>query len=513
MANIIPISGISADWLLPGGYAELLYGQGPATASAPNREVLFVMPMTSAGTWTPNTLYPVRDEITARNGGGVGSSVHRAVRKFLMHNKDAKLSVVPYAASSGAGVAAATSTITLSGTITAGGKVETIIAGERCETAFSSGDTPTTIGDDLAAVINARDWLPVTAANASGTVTLTAKIMGASQGTATVGVIQVHAEYSAGTGLSVVVSGALGTDVAGADGAVTEATNLAAALAAVEMTRKYYIGVSVYDATSIGSLKTHIVSKSEPKRGLRSIGIAATSVALASGITLATGRNHERVSIVWNVKGENAPDETVAGVLSQVQKKQAVDSAANLNDLPLNDILLPTYAVGDRPTEDDLNDALNGGLAPIASTDSGARLVMFTTTRSKNAAGTVNDRRALVQKRVSVTDEFMDEELVEFALNFSGKKLKDNSPKEKELNALIDKRPPNVITPIDFKAHIAKRIRDYSDAGKLENADASVEGLRCVLETTSGRLGVSLDLDVIEDLSQVTYRAAEVSTG
>lgn len=513
MASLIPISGVDQNWLVPGAYAEILFAQGPATAAAPTREIVFVMPKTSAGSWTANTLYQVRDEYSARVGAGVGSPLHRALRKALAHNKDAKFWAVPYSATSGGTPATATATITLSGTVTAGGKVDVIIAGEHCEAAFVSGATVTDIGDDIVAVINAREHLPCTAANASGTITLTARIAGISQGTATVAIHQVHAEYTAGTGLSVAVSGALGTGVAGADGSTTEAANLATALAAVAMTRKYYIGVSVTDATAIGNLKTHISTKSEPKRGLRSVGIASTPVALATAITLATGRNYERVSIAWNYKGESSPDETVGAICALVQKAQALDSSANLNDLPLNDILLPIYLDSDRPNEDDLNDALNGGLAPLATTDAGLRMVMFTTTRSKNAAGTVNDRRALIQKRVSVCDEFMDEELVEFALNFAGKKLKDNSVKEKETGALVERRAPNVITPIDFKAHIAKRMRDFDAAGKLENVDSSIAGLRCVMETTSGRLGVSFDLDVIEDLSQVTYRVAEVSTG
>jgi phage tail sheath gpL-like len=513
MSNLIPIAGISSDWLLPGAYGEILYGQGPATAAAPNREIIFVMPKTSAGTWTVNTLYQVRDEYTARVGAGVGSPAHRALRKCLMHNKDAKVWAVVYSATSGGSPAAATATVTLTGTVTAQGKVVVIAAGEQMEVAYASGATITEIGDDLVTVINAREHLPFTAGNVAGQVTLTARIAGVSQGTASVAVHQVHAEYTAGTGLSVAVSGALGSGTAGAEGTTTEAANLATALAAIAMTRKYYICVSVTDATAIGNLRTHIVTKSEPKRGLRSVGIASTPVALATAITLATGRNYERLSIVWNYKGENSPDETVGAVAALIQKAQALDSSANLNDLPLNDILLPIYLDSDRPNEDDLNDALNGGLAPIASTDGGTRLVMWTTTRSKNAAGTVNDRRALIQKRVSVTDEFMDETLVHWALNYQGKKLKDNSAREKEANALLETLIPNVITPISFKPPIVKRMRDYENAGKLENVDASIESLRVVKETTAGRLGVSFDLDVIEDLSQATFRVAEVSSG
>ena len=51
--------------------------------------------------------------------------------------------------------------------------------GETFSFALVTGDTATVVGDNAAAAINSRTWLPFTASNSSGTVTLTAKVGGA----------------------------------------------------------------------------------------------------------------------------------------------------------------------------------------------------------------------------------------------------------------------------------------------------------------------------------------------
>src|SRR5690242_19730690 len=142
----IPITGLGADFRLPGAYAELLFNQGAASAFAPGREVCFVMPMSAAGTWTANTRYPVPNEAVASSGAGAGSPLHRGLRKFLRHNPDAKVYAVPYSATSGGSPATATATIALSGTLTAGGTLTVIIAGEQIPVGYSSTQTMTNIG-------------------------------------------------------------------------------------------------------------------------------------------------------------------------------------------------------------------------------------------------------------------------------------------------------------------------------------------------------------------------------
>src|SRR5688572_18316512 len=112
MALQIPITGVAQDYRVPGSYAEVLFAQGPASASTGVREVVFVMPKISAGTWTAATLYPVANDSEAATGAGEGSPLHRGIRKFMQMNKDAKVYALPVAETSGGSPVAATWTCT-----------------------------------------------------------------------------------------------------------------------------------------------------------------------------------------------------------------------------------------------------------------------------------------------------------------------------------------------------------------------------------------------------------------
>lgn len=510
MALQIPITGIPSNFRTPGAYAEILFAQGPASAAAGVRDVVIVMPKTSAGTGTVNTLYPCPNALTAEQLAGPGSPAHRAARRFLSINKDAKLFLLLYSETSGGSPAAATAELTLTTTSTGTGTLSVWVAGELCEYTFPSGTSVSDIGDGITAVINSKTWLPCTASNNAGVVTLTAKIVGASQGTATLGVIRVRAEITSGVGTTAAFGGAwLGTDQAGAEGSTTEAANLATALQVLDSTRKYYIAVSEHSATGLGNLKAHIVTKSEPKRGLRSVGIAGYTGAFSGAATLANGLNYERIQIACQPNSEHDVAEIVGEIAAVRQKEEGVDTAFNFDGYRLT--LQPAYSAADRPDADDISDALNDGVTPIASNESGSYIAMSVNTRSKNSAGTVDDFRAAETHRISVCDEFTDEELREFALNFSSKKLADDE-------LLADGRfNPNqtqiskVVRPSSFRQHILQRLDNFEVAGKLQSVAASKESLRVV--KTGSRLEVGLDLHVIDHLHQATYRLAEVSSG
>jgi len=512
MGLSIPITGIGADFRLPGSYAEIIFNQGAASAFAPGREVCFVMPKSSAGTWTVNTRYKVTNEAVASAGAGPGSPLHRGLRKFLRHNKDATVWAVPYAASSGGGgLVAATATLALSGSLTSGGTLTLRVAGEEIPVGFTASHTMTNIGDNVVAAVNAKTHLPVTAANVTGTVTFTAKISGASQGTATIFAINVHADTEPlGTGLVTTLSGQLGSGAAGVDGTTTEATNFQTALAVLDAVRKYYIVTSLTDATSLGHLKTHIVNKSLPKVGLRSVGIAANRQAGSAAATIATGRNYERLAIAWMENSEHDPCELAAVAAAIIQKEEAVHPAPNFDFYPLNDIVLPHYADADIPTADEQNDAINDGLMPFTTTGVSTYVVMATTTRSKDATGALDDPRSLERHRVSVADDFMDEELVEVGLNFRGKRLADDERlADGKINPNQVERP-NLLRPSSFRPHIVKRMNE-KDGITLQNVQASKDSLLVI--KTGGRLEVGFDLNAIDLHHQTSFRVAEVSAG
>lgn len=515
----IPITGLVSDFRVPGTYAEILFNQGPATASSPAREVCFVMPKTASGTYTAATLYQVKSESDVSDGAGPGSPLHRAVRMFLKANKSAKIWALPVAATSGGSPAVATNILTIATNSTATATLTVTIDGDDSQCTLPSGSTPTQFGDAIVLSINAKTWLPCTASNASGTVTLTAKIAGASQGTATLGVHRCRTSVTAGAGVTASFAGAfLGASVAGADGSTTEATNTVTALNAITTRRFYYMVSSAVDATTLASFKSHVVTKSEPKRGLRSVVIASYPGTIANCTTIATGLNYERVQIAWMRNPDNSPEEIAANVAAARHKFETTDSAANwVSDGDMSSVwnIKPAYTTSDWIDIDDQNDAISDGILPIASIAGRSYPVMSVDTRSKNATGTVDDFRSCETHRISVADDFTDQLVINTALNFgNGKKLRDD---ERLVDGSVNtnqKRVRNVITPSMVKATANDQLIEFYNDGKLQNLDASKASLRVLKSPAAGaRVEGGLDLNAIDHAHVFSWRVAEVSSG
>lgn len=513
-APFIPITGIGGDWRVPGNYAEIIFAQGPASAAAGEREVIFVMPMLGAGTWTVNTLYPVNDTQTAEVGAGSGSMPHRAMRIAARANKDAKFWVMPYAETSGGSPVAATGTVTFATAPTGTGTATVWVCGEACSYSFKSTDTVTTIATGVRDSVNAKTWLPCTASIVAGVLTLTAKLKGASQGTATLGVIRFRASITAGIATTVAVSGAalgMGTGVVGVDGSTTEAANLTAALAALDAVRKYYIVVSVNDATSLAALKTHIVNKSEPRRGLRSLGVFGFTGTGAQAATINTARNYERLECYRQENSDHDSAELAAYFAAVLQKEEGLDPTTNLSGYRTSDFINPCFDAADRPTDIEMNDDINDGCSTVATDEIGTYLVMHCNTRSKNAAGTQDDFRATEGHRRSGADAFVDDLLLNYALNFSRKKFK---PDEVLADGKFNPNQPqtqNVVRPSTIVPFIKRKMDDFDALGHLQDLQASKGSIR-VLKNNS-RAEIALDLHIIDHLDVSTFRVAEVSTG
>jgi phage tail sheath gpL-like len=515
----IPITGVPSTYRVPGQYAEILFAQGPSTAAAPAREVIFVMPtLSSGGTWTAGTVYRVRNEQEAINGAGVGSPLHRAIRKFLRSNTSAKVWALPYAPSSGGAPVKAALTVTWTNAATAVGITSLWVAGDRIDVAIKSGDSVTTIATNAKNAVNARPWLPCVATNVAGVLTLTAQIAGASQNAH----IRVRASIDAGITTTVATQNASDVDslgsgaaTAGVDGTTTEATNFTNALANIASSRYYYIVTSLPDATNLGTLKTHLATKSNPIPGLRSVGIAASVASLSASITIATGRNYERLAITWQPNSEHTLEELAGNSAAVRHLREQLDSAFNFDFYAEPDWQIQgCYRDADRPSGDDLNDAILGGLTPIQTTGSGGSyIVMSVNTRSKDSTGNNNDFRAAETHRISVADEYTDLVLLRHALQYKNKKLKEDELTSAGTVNHNQRLYRNVVTPSTYRPFIFSLI-DEMGGSKFQDIDGMKATLRVVIDNNNrGRLEVGHDIKVIDLLHQMTLRIAETTPG
>lgn len=519
------ITEYPSSWRAPFVAMELLLGQGPSSASAGPREACYVGPMTSAGTWTAGTLYPINSEADAILGAGVGSPLHRMIRFHLRSNPRGKLYALPYAASSGGSPVAAAGTITFVGTPTASGLVTVYVAGEQITVSFTTSDTITTIAVAVRDKINAKTWLPVTATAAAGVVTITAKIAGASQGDGTVGVIRYRALVDAGKGITspVATSGAalgLGTGTPGVDGTTTELVNATAALANVVTTRLYYMGFSLWDSTSLTTIKTHMVKKNAPSPGMTGRAFTGYTSTLSAGLTVANNKNSELLHMMWQKNSEHDTAELAAQLVAIHQINEESDSAYpgfdSYSGKGWN--LLPAYSVTDWPNEQDKNDAVTGGLCCVQSNVVNASLVMSVTTRSKDSTGLINDFRATETHRVSVMHDFSDTVRLQHYLTFTSKgfkltddpKLQDGNVDINAVNAL----GPKTMCPAKYKPWFIARLKDFSDAEKFQRLTDWIAATRVNIDPqNASRLEVGTSGRTVDILHQTSFRVAETSPG
>lgn len=526
MTASIPITGYPSTYRAPFVAGELIFNQGPSTASAAARSALYVGPMLSTGSATVNTVYQIRTEQDAITYFGVGSPLHRACRKHLRVNKRGALYALPIPASTGVGLVAATGTITVtmgSSNPTAKGIHTSYVCGEEIQSYFDTTDTVTTLGDTIAAKINALVHLPVTAANSGGVVTLTAKLSGVSQGDGTIGVIRFRSKVEGGKGVTTADSGAalgLGTGTAGVDGATTEAAGLQTALATVATARYYYMGITAVDATSIGYLKSHVSTKSDPSPGLRSRGFAAYPHTLAGAQAIAIAQNYERFHLACQINSEHDAAELCAYALAIHQLKESDDPGFAGFDGLRNNELLPAYAQSDWPSDGpggDADNAVSDGVMLFGSDQSGGYLVMSVTTRSKDSTGLIDDFRSTETHRVSIMDNLLDTILQRWRVQYTtpGFRLRDDQYLADGItpnpNQVV---PPKTLTPSRVRPWLLNIYREFDEIGLIQDLPSWQDGQKIQIDPNNvARLQFGGGGRTADICHQAAFVLAETSPG
>jgi phage tail sheath gpL-like len=138
------------------------------------RRLLLVGHKLAAGTLAVNTLSTISSEPEAIAKLGEGSML-LGMWRAAKANADLGLPIDVISIAEGPAAIKASSAVVVGGAPTYGGEVLIYIGGERISVGATTADTPATIATKLAAAINARTLLPVTAAAAVDTVTLTAR--------------------------------------------------------------------------------------------------------------------------------------------------------------------------------------------------------------------------------------------------------------------------------------------------------------------------------------------------
>ena len=419
-------------------YQALLMGQKLATGTVAKEVVTRITSADQAGEYF-----------------GLGSQLHRMAIGWFTNNKVVDVYAV---ALEDDGVAKATGTVTFgSGPATANGTVPVYIAGVRIPVPVVSGEAITAIGDKLEALVNADTSLPVTAVNAGGVVTLTAKNAGLSGNE-----IDVRINYYDG---EVVPAGITVAVVGMASGAVNPDV---ADIIAILGDEWYNIFVSAWnDATNIGKMEVELADRFGPIRMIDGICVTSIIGILADLETYGNLRNSPHICVPHSQLVPTYSPEFASAWAGQLALEGQSDPARPFQTLELKGILPP--AVDERFTVAENDSLLYDGISTFYVDGGGkVRIQRAITTYQTNAQSApdiayldVNTLLTLMYLRYDfrtyILTKYPRSKLADDGTNFG--------PGQK------------VITPATGKAEAVSKFRQWESLGLVENIDQFINDL------------------------------------
>lgn len=468
----------------PGTYTRVSFGVGQRTSGGGARYLLLFGNKTVGGSAVVGQEHEVYSEDESRVVHGARSELFWMVSAAIAAYPGVALKCIAIAESAGA---AATGTIVIgSGPASAGGAVGVSVQGDEIEVPFNTGDSATAVGQAVADAINGKpDW-PVTAANVTGTVTVTAAQKGA-RGNFTA----VRARLLSGAGITITPpSGGYLTSGGASDDPQT-------ALDASLSTNRRYLVAPYADATQLTKFRTHVQGEDEPEIGHRKRVIAASLDTLANTTTLATGLNEPRVHLPWLEKSDYPPSMLAAAFAARLAARESVKASYNFDGEILPGVK-PQYLASSRPLNAQIVAALNNGITPLLTQDDGTvSICRAITTKSRDASSNA-DYRVLDISKVAVPDEIADRWELACADRFQGMDASQDDPDGKP-------PPPGVLTPTLWK-DLGYEVLSQAEADRLlelgsveRNKDAILSELSTV---APGRFNGILPTDVIEGAHQ-----------
>ncbi len=405
------------------------------------REVLLVGQMLSTAVVAAATPTQLLREDDGANYFGARSIIDIACRAAFKANPFVKLSAVGIA---DAGTKA-TATVTFSTTATGNTVYRLRIAGKEVAIDIATGDTATVIGDALVAAINSTAvTLPVSAANSSGTVTLTAKNGG------TVGNgIKLAGAFDANVTTTAALSASA---LSGGSGAVTITT----ALAACASKRYHEIALLLDDSTSGGAVKSHVNTEGDAEHGHGEHCWQAVNGSLSTNTTLSLALNGLRNIVLSTNASESWSVEIAAAAAAAASRVETTTQP--LNNLVLEGILPPPIA--SRWTRTETRTLIDNGCSPLVVLP--GEQVAFSrvvSTGVKNSSGDW-DYSLLDVPKLRGLDYFRDNLVLMFNTNYSASRWADEDP-----DGLL---PTDVATPEKVKVDLIDVAREMEGLGVLQ---------------------------------------------
>lgn len=355
MSDIVPQNtDVPSSFEPPGVYFQIRTGGGASILADAWKRVFLWGHKLSSGTAAYDVPTRCSSVLEAFLLAGQGSDLARAYQAYQAQagNGVADVYLIPVAEPSGG--TQATRKIIVAGTPTTAGSVDIFICGYLHSVRIATSDTPTTIGDAIAAAINANANLPVTAANVTGTVTLTLRLKG----------------YQ-GNDLPIIVNQQDASGITFSPGTITYATN----------------------ATGAGSATV-------------TVGSVTSTVAVGNGNTPGVIGTAVKVAINANGNSPVSATDDVAGVVTLFYVRDRVVNGVSAA-IVTSTGTTATVACGTAVANDGSNrPSLTTALANLANFAGGARL-WLSTWGNVTTLGTMATHIELMQNGQHQRDQYL----------------------------------------------------------------------------------------------------------
>lgn len=399
-------------------------------------------------------VYRITSEAQAIEYFGKGSNLAWMCRIALKIAPKSKIYASPY--KRGVAAVSADADLTLATSATGSGTLKVVIMGEIFKVGFASGDTPTAVGDLIAAEINAHPNLPVTATNAVGVITLAHRNPGAMGNTA-----RFYAEISKSVGMTVQspsMSGPGTRTPSESVGATTTGTtdgDPSVQLTALEGERFHLIALDTEDSSALGELKDHMEDLGLPGYEKWGIGIAGFTGSAANCQTLANAQDSYRAQVAWLRNSEIGCYGNAAAFGAERSRYDARVSCIGhvLKGVPVPRDDSKWLSSGE------IEVALEEGIVPIRSLRNGSvEIVRSVITRQTVP---ISFRDHCIQEK----SDYMDETLIADFGPYVGATLKTESPPGQ----------PATLTPDRAISLAVRSCKKLDELDYLQGTDAAVE--------------------------------------
>ncbi len=516
---IVPV-GLTSSEVLPGIYIETNFAMGPGVGTGLKRALIVLANKLPGGAATENTELYGPDTPTQLISesqmiylAAAGSEAHRMFRRLAAVTGGENGPPVYWLFVPESSGAKATLDITIATNATGPGTYRLWVGDEFVDTGISLGSTPTEIAAALVSAISGKTHWPVTATNAAGVLTVTAKQKGLRGN-----FIRVQAAILASQSIAMTTTAQADTFLAGGTGSDSNAL----ALATINASWYYHIVSAAEDATQVGAASSQVATQALAMNGLRQRLFYGSVDTLAATITNAIGVNNHLAEVIWSEKSPWTPAEIAANAAMVYAIGEADELGFRTNWIGFgNDAetkplwkMPASRVVSARPGKAALRSALQNGITPIGVNPNGTTYIVDRfTTRSLN--GSVPETRIREAHKVTIIHRFADAFNARLQAAGAGKTIADDPP---------DGLAPvaGTITPKICRGLLNLTYDEFAAAGKLQSGINPETGLDRLLEqktaarvqretNPSSRMGIRAPVQTIDNFRQAAFIVDQVA--